>query len=43
MTVAIPHRTTSDCSSAVTDLFLIYGSITYESLRANDERRIIFE
>jgi hypothetical protein len=39
-TRSIPHWTTSVFSSAVTDLVLIYESVTYESLRAKAERRL---
>jgi hypothetical protein len=37
-TRSIPYWTTS--ASAVTDLLLIYVSVTYESVRTNDQRRM---
>jgi hypothetical protein len=42
-TCSIPYWTTRVFSSAVTDLVLIYESVTYKSLRTNDERRITCE
>jgi hypothetical protein len=39
-TRSIPYWTTSVFSSTVTDLVLIYESVTYESLRTNEEWRM---
>jgi hypothetical protein len=39
-TRSIPYWTTKVFSSAVTDLVLIYESVTYDSLRTNDEWRM---
>jgi hypothetical protein len=36
----MPYWTTSVFSSTVTDLILRYESVTYESLRTNDQRRM---